>query len=194
MMKTPRLHRLTTASCTAAVLLGLAACVQATAPSAAGGDSSASLPTGGSVDAAAMLAAHNSWRAKYGVPPLQWSAKLADVAQHWADHLASTSCTPGHSGNQYGENVYWGSPVQWSNGRSEVSPTSAQTVVDSWGNEVEYYDYSDNSCHATCGHYTQVVWKDTKEVGCGMAVCGNKAQIWICSYDPPGNAVGKKPY
>jgi pathogenesis-related protein 1 len=39
-----------------------------------------------------------------------------------------------------------------------------------------------------------VVWRDTKEVGCAMAICANKSQLWVCNYYPAGNMVGKKPY
>jgi pathogenesis-related protein 1 len=67
-------------------------------------------------------------------------------------------------------------------------------VVDAWGNEVNYYSYADNSCSGVCGHYTQLVWQSTREVGCAMAVCGDKAQIWVCTYHPAGNFVGQKPY
>ncbi|MCI5145928.1 MAG: SCP-like extracellular, partial [Candidatus Electrothrix sp. AR3] len=39
-----------------------------------------------------------------------------------------------------------------------------------------------------------VVWKETTEVGCAMSVCNDKSQIWVCSYHPAGNVVGKRPY
>jgi pathogenesis-related protein 1 len=45
-----------------------------------------------------------------------------------------------------------------------------------------------------CGHYTQVVWKNSMEVGGGMAICDNKSQVWVCNYNPPGNVEGEKPY
>ncbi|MCI5139186.1 MAG: hypothetical protein D3922_12405, partial [Candidatus Electrothrix sp. AR1] len=62
------------------------------------------------------------------------------------------------------------------------------------GGGVKYYDYATNSCHSVCGHYTQVVWRSTKEVGCGMASCNDKAQLWVCQYNPRGNMLGQKPY
>lgn len=180
----------------------LSACVQAkaTQPAAsnattapAGGEAAPSAG-GGAVDAAATIAVHNEWRAKYGVPPLKWSDKLAGVAQKWASHLAGTTCSLGHSGNEYGENIYWASSIMHSDGKRELSTKTPKDAVDSWGNEVQWYDHTDNTCHMECGHYTQVVWKDTKEVGCAMAVCGDNSQIWVCNYYPAGNIVGKKPY
>lgn len=148
----------------------------------------------GTVDPAAMVAAHNRWRSEVGVPGLKWSDKLADVAQGWADHLAGNNCAMYHSGNGYGENIYKAGPMVWTDGRREVWPVHPRQVVDHWGNESKQRDNATGRCSGVCGHYTQVVWKDTDEVGCGMAVCGNKAQIWVCNYSPAGNVVGEKPY
>ena len=36
------------------------------------------------------LEAHNTFRAKHGVPPVFWSVDLAESAQKWADQLASS--------------------------------------------------------------------------------------------------------
>ncbi|MEZ5671459.1 MAG: pathogenesis-related family 1 protein [Thiotrichaceae bacterium] len=144
--------------------------------------------TGGEPTAyAGMIAAHNAWRKKVGVPDLTWSKTLATVAQTWANSLKSNqNCAMVHSANpKYGENLYWSSGFT----------ATTQQVVDAWGNEVKDYTYATNKCAAgkMCGHYTQVVWKDTTEVGCGKATCGAQ-QIWVCNYNPPGNWIGQKPY
>lgn len=143
----------------------------------------------------AMVAAHNKWRAQVGVAPLRHSPDLAKSAQAWADHLKTTNhCAMRHSsGGKVGENLYWASA--WSDGR--MQDISDQHVVDTWGAEIKDYSYANNNCvkGKMCGHYTQVVWKSTKAVGCGVAVCADsKQQVWVCHYDPPGNWVGQKPY
>jgi pathogenesis-related protein 1 len=146
-----------------------------------------------------MVAAHNQFRRAVGAPDVRWSDSVAARAQAWAETLKSKGCKMEHSRNRQGklgENLYWASPVTWSTGKTEVQEISPATVVDWWANESKNYDYSTNACAAgkVCGHYTQVVWKSTTEIGCGKAVCNDKSQVWVCNYQPAGNIVGKKPY
>lgn len=153
-----------------------------------------------SINKAEMVNAHNKWRSEVGVANLVWSNRVARVAQAWANQLKNEGCAMRHSPRRrrqsYGENLYWASAVRWSNGLREVQNVSPSDVVDSWGSEKADYHYSSNSCNsgAVCGHYTQVVWSRTTKVGCGMAICDDKAQIWVCNYDPAGNYIGVRPY
>jgi hypothetical protein len=39
------------------------------------------------------------------------------------------------------------------------------------------------------GHFTQVVWRQTTQLGCGVSTCRGM-DIWVCEYDPPGNVQG----
>jgi pathogenesis-related protein 1 len=152
------------------------------------------------INKAEMVNAHNKWRSEVGVPNVVWSDTVANVAQHWANQLKSEGCTMRHSSRTqrqgYGENLYWASALRWSNGLREVQNVSSKKAVDSWGSEKADYNYSNNSCNsgAVCGHYTQVVWNTTTKIGCGMAICNDKTQIWVCNYDPTGNYIGVKPY
>lgn len=150
-----------------------------------------------------MTKAHNAVRQKHHLPALTWSPKLAAYAQQWADYLATQNhCVMQHrplTGEYkriYGENIFWASPRRWSDGRVEIQPITAEDVVFSWADEEQYYNYTNNSCKRgeICGHYTQLVWKNSKQVGCGMTICPDKGQMWVCSYDPPGNYIGEKPY
>ncbi len=146
-----------------------------------------------------VLEAHNSVRLKHGLPPLTWSDKLAAYSQQWANHLgASGHCKMVHrSGTPpYGENLYWASPLSWSTGQTAVQDVTIKDVVKVWTDEEKWYDYASNSCEPgqQCGHYTQIVWHNTTEVGCAMKVCADKSQSWVCSYNPPGNFAGERPY
>ena len=97
---------------------------------------------------------------------------------------------------QVGENLFWASPLRWSDGRVEVQAITPAEVAHDWASERSDYDYASNTCRtgAQCGHYTQMVWRTTTQVGCGMAICPDKGQIWVCNYNPAGNWVGEKPY
>ncbi len=147
-----------------------------------------------------MVVAHNRWRKAVGAPPLTYSTDLAAAARIWANHLRQDNlCQMQHSKpeGKYGENLYWASAVQWSDGRRELQKIDPKAVVDAWGNERADYDYRNNSCvqGKMCGHYTQMVWKTTTAVGCGAAECEDTHdQVWVCRYQPPGNWIGKNPY
>jgi pathogenesis-related protein 1 len=131
----------------------------------------------------AMVAAHNRVRARLGVPSLVWSERLAEIAQQWAERLAATGAFHPDPRTSFGQNLF------------EIAGGHAtpEQVVEAWASEARNYDYRTNTCRARCGHYTQLVWRDTKRVGCGMAR-QSQVEIWVCDYDPPGNVLGEKPY
>ncbi|NJL12878.1 MAG: hypothetical protein HC913_07690 [Microscillaceae bacterium] len=139
-----------------------------------------------------MTEAHNVWRKALGLPDLTWSDELARYAQEWAKELASRGCEMEHrpySGpwmQLYGENIYasWG---------QQNTPAD---VVNNWAEERHSFDHNTLRCNGAwyeCGHYTQVIWEDTREVGCAMVQCGDQ-ELWICNYNPAGNVQGEKPY
>ncbi len=132
-----------------------------------------------------LLDRHNAWRAEVGVPAVKWSDQLAVVADQWARTLNKQSCAWKHSQNGYGENLF----------RGTVGAYTAADAVDAWGSEKLDYNYAKNKCKPgkVCGHYTQMVWKGTTEVGCAKTICEGYV-VWVCNYDPPGNWVGQKPY
>jgi pathogenesis-related protein 1 len=155
----------------------------------------------GEIDTAAIVDAHNKLRAEVGIAEkLSYSPALAAAAQAWADNLKQTNhCQMRHSkpNGQYGENLYWEAALSWSDGRKELLNVSSEQVVAQWGKEKANYDYSSNQCAEgkMCGHYTQIVWRSTSSIGCGMAVCEDtKEQVWACQYLPAGNWIGRKPY
>ena len=152
---------------------------------------------------ARTLDAHNMVRSAHNLPPLTWSDKLANYAQEWADRSAKVrNCGMEHRPQQgkykqqYGENLWWASPRVWSNGLKELQPITIQRVVKDWADEIEFYNYANNSCKPgeQCGHYTQIVWKETTQVGCAYQQCADKSQLWVCNYNPPGNYIGERPY
>jgi pathogenesis-related protein 1 len=130
-----------------------------------------------------MLAAHNSVRGQVGRAPLAWSDRLAARSQDWADTLLARKQFFHRPNSTYGENLY----------EITGATASAAQVVNAWAAESRNYDYNSNRCRGVCGHYTQIVWGATKEVGCAVAR-GGGLEVWVCDYDPPGNWAGKRPY
>jgi pathogenesis-related protein 1 len=130
-----------------------------------------------------MLAAQNAVRTQVGIAPLGWSDRLAARAQEWADTLVARKQFIHRPQSEFGENLY----------EIKGAAGSVAQVVKAWAAESGNYDYTRNRCRGVCGHYTQIVWRDTKEAGCGVARSEGR-EVWVCDYDPPGNLVGKRPY
>ena len=130
-----------------------------------------------------MLSAHNAVRAKVGVGPLKWSDDLARVAQEWANTLIAERRFDHRPKSKYGENLF----------RMDGARATPQKVVERWASEAANFDYKRNKCNGECGHYTQIVWRATKEVGCAVAR-GGQREVWVCEYAPPGNYIGHRPY
>jgi uncharacterized protein YkwD len=130
-----------------------------------------------------LVAAHNAARVKVGSPPLAWSDRLAETAHRWADYLMAAHAFAPRTGDPHGETL-----LLIAGGT--VAPAE---VVRTWLSEERDYNHNTNSCIGVCGHYTQVVWRAAREVGCGMAFDGYR-QIWVCEYAPPGNFTGMRPY
>lgn len=128
---------------------------------------------------------HNKYRTEVGLPPLTWNDNLANFAGEWAVHQGEKGCKMKHRpDNEYGENIYW------SSGR-DFDPIY---TVDQWGGEkLQYHDEVVGEEKAMVGHYTQMVWRTTTEVGCAAFNCGSSL-IVICNYNPPGNWIGQHPY
>lgn len=137
---------------------------------------------------AELLAAQNKYRAELGEGALVWSDKLAGSAQSWAEHLASVVHAMVHSGAiATGENI-----ATWPAGHATLT-----RLVEIWGAEKQYFinasfpDVSRTGDWKSVGHYSQLVWRRTTEVGCGLATGGGQDYL-VCHYNPQGNFMGEK--
>jgi uncharacterized protein YkwD len=134
-------------------------------------------------DAQAVLDHHNTVRKEVGVPPLTWSKELAAYAQRWADQLAQTNTFAHSPNNNYGENIFMGS--------------GNYTVLDAskdWYSEKKGYTYRKIGADLSAGHYTQMVWRGTTQVGVGVAIAADGSIYVVADYSPAGNYVGEFPY
>jgi len=152
-----------------------------------------------------IIDSHNKVRTKHNLQPLSWSNSLAQYAQQWVNNLADTqNCEmthrPNYSGGEFqqihGENLFWASAIELAAGQNQQQQFTPIEVVKAWSEEESFYNYQTNQCQAgqDCGHYTQMVWHESQQVGCAIAVCADKSQIWACNYHPRGNYIGERPY
>ncbi|KAG6030179.1 hypothetical protein E4U19_000588 [Claviceps sp. Clav32 group G5] len=127
-----------------------------------------------------MLASHNYFRGQHSANPLTWDSALAQSSQSWAN-----TCNFSHDSG--GENlVYRTSFKYWGE------------FVNMWGSERTLYNFDQPKFSAATGHFTQVVWKNTKTVGCAWNYCGTSGGAGkavgyyvVCKYNPFGNYAGQ---
>lgn len=138
-----------------------------------------------------LLASHNQERAALGLEPLRWNAQLARTADTWATHLARTGRfehAPAGPRDRFGENIWGGTPGRF----------APEQMVGLWLDEKRYFKPGVFPANSTSGdasdvgHYTQVIWRETTEVGCALAR-GTSEDILVCRYAEPGNVRGQSP-
>jgi len=165
--------------------------------------------TASGADQQTILAMHNSERAAVKTPDLVWSDSLATGAASYLDEMLkqNEAAGPGWAAwapdnfkvlrhdpakpSDIGENLAYDASAS-----SSGSPAAAsvENLVGGWVRE------SHNPL--ATNHYTQMVWKDTKEVGCATAIAKGMTPSGLhatgtylnCRYTPRGNTVGVPAY
>lgn len=139
-----------------------------------------------------LLAEHNRERDRAGVPRLVWSERLAEEARAWAQRLASDGGLRHASESESrgaGENLWMGTAGSF----------APESMVGAFVAERRFYrhgtfpEVSLTGNWHDVGHYTQVVWRGTREVGCAVAR-GEGHDYLVCRYWPAGNWMGQTPY
>ena len=137
-------------------------------------------------DVKETLGLHNKYRCMHGGPLMVWDDDVAKNAQKWADKGKfehSSSRDRFINGEQCGENLAWASPS-----------CSAEKAVKMWYDEIKYTKpYGEvKSFSGQTGHYTQVVWKASVKLGCGVGPKkGSGGDMWVCQYCVAGNMQGE---
>ena len=139
-----------------------------------------------------MLAGHNAARSAVGVPALTWSGPLAAGATQYARQLAATDRfqhSPAEARVGLGENLWAGTAAAF----------PVEAMVGSWVDERRDYVHgafpavSRTGAWQDVGHYTAIVWRTTREVGCGFASNGRRDYV-VCRYSPAGNVMTQRAY
>lgn len=129
-----------------------------------------------------ILDTHNQYRSQHGAPSLKWSSQLASGAEQWAKQLAKQNSIQ-HSTGDYGENIAYMSG----------SDLTGKKTTDMWYEEESKYRYQNGQFSTSTGHFTQVVWASSLQMGAGKAVSNSGAQFVVARYSPAGNVRGQFP-
>lgn len=127
---------------------------------------------------------HNHYRAIHGVPPLKHSNQLCKYAQEWADNLAKRDRFEHRQDHKYGENIY----MAWSS--DPTKEVTGREAVDSWYSEIKDHRFGGEPRSLGSGHFTQVVWKGSTELGTGRARTATGKLLVVANYNPAGNVIG----
>ena len=137
-----------------------------------------------------ILKNHNYHRKRHQVQNLARNSEIEKIAQEYSKEQAKNDQME-HSSNTYknkplGENLY----SCWSSSSASVNGTRAS---ESWYSEVKSYDFNNPGYKKGIGHFTQLVWKDSKEIGCGAACSSTNNCYVTCNYYPAGNYLDSFP-
>lgn len=124
---------------------------------------------------------HNRLRALHDTPPLKLNQELSRIAQAWANKLAKDDKVR-YSTFDFGENLYW----------CTVDQCGAD-VVRAWYDEIKYWDWKkmEGNGKGETGHFTQLLWKKSKEIGVASAYSKDGHLFVVAEYNPPGNFLGR---
>ena len=134
------------------------------------------------------IAKHNELRKKHSAPPMTWDPELAAACKKWAEHLATTGMFAHSRGKGYGENI----AMTWSSDTSGAGLTP-EKAIDMWYSEIK--DMNWNSVESgphrgVVGHFTQVVWRGSTNLGMAVANKGNSYYA-VAQYKEQGNMMGQ---
>ena len=130
------------------------------------------------------LKKHNEYRIKHNAPELKINKKLNEMADNYADKLLDSEGKKAFPLNIYNNYSTLGENILFS------TKKNAEEMCEIWYNESKNYDYNLNKFQKGTGHFTQMIWKETKEVGFGFKLKDNKFCV-VAYYYPSGNVLGE---
>ncbi|VDM18127.1 unnamed protein product [Hydatigera taeniaeformis] len=123
-------------------------------------------------------------RSLHGCDPLTYDVKLAKQAQKHAEYLIKMNKIEHSKNGDYGENIAL-------KGGTPGFQFTGYDAARMWYSEIKDYNFKGEDQYK-CGHFTQLVWSDTKRAGFGMAKSSKGDKVIIVGqYQPPGNYTGE---
>jgi pathogenesis-related protein 1 len=131
----------------------------------------------------AFLKVHNDERKRLGIPPLEWDESIANGCLEYANYLLKINQLQ-HAETEYGENLFGGSS-------SVPNQYNLKDAALAWLSEKK--SFKENKYTYQCGHYTQMIWRNTQKVGAAIVSENGKCYV-VARYFPPGNYSNEKVY
>ncbi|CAH1785821.1 unnamed protein product [Owenia fusiformis] len=134
-----------------------------------------------------VVKSHNSYRKKHGVSSLKHNKSMSEHAQNWAEHLIASDTFQHNQGTFKGEKLGENIGNKWS---SYGADYTGEEVTKQWYDEEPKFTYGAEPSVLSAGHFSQVIWKGSKEIGVGKAKSDSGKVIVVCNYKPAGNMAG----
>lgn len=130
----------------------------------------------------------NNLRLNHLAPPLQYSDEISVFSNSWANELSNKNIFQHSNNSLYGENLATrsGSIVK------DDALNNIKYSIDQWYEEIKDYDFNNPGFNPKTGHFTALVWADSKKYG--MAYKYNptlKKYVVVMNISPPGNVRNK---
>lgn len=126
----------------------------------------------------------------HGCHPLKLSESLGARAQSWAEHLTDSDSYR-HSVDRRRVGVGENLAFRWYT--SGGKRPKGDEIADVWYNEVKDYSWEIPEINLTrfAGHFTQLIWAGTTQVGFGVAADGKGKVTVVAQYQTAGNVIGE---
>jgi hypothetical protein len=119
----------------------------------------------------------NDYRRIHCSPPVSFNPAISISAQTWSDYLAKENKFEHSDSSRYGENLGFFS----FSALNTINLTHYYTrSVSLWYDEVDFYDFNTPRFSPSTGHFTQLVWKATTEIGIGISYSESNNNILVC--------------
>ena len=133
------------------------------------------------------LFSHNELRAKHNSPALILNPTLSSFAQKHSEMLANKGKIE-YSNNKFenqkiGENLFM-----------SKTKCSGEEVTSYWYKGINHYNFeniNENKNNEEINNFTQLIWKNTKEVGFGYSIDKKGNFYAVANYFPCGNIKGQ---
>ena len=125
----------------------------------------------------------NTLRLQNNVPNVTYNNSLSEGASLWAKHMVSVNTlVHSNSNNTYGENLGFATNVlnAWS------------LIINDWYAENSLYSYISPGFSSSTGHFTQLVWKHSTQIGFAQEVDETSNLVYfVMWFYPKGNIKGE---